>query len=62
MTYWTIAWGVALGLAGYNIVAAITDVIIGHYNTYKLNRVLDEMDWADWSDYDEPIKATRKKK
>ena len=59
MTYWTVAWGVALGLAGYNIAASIVDLIIGQYHTYKLHRILDDMDWLD---YDEPVKKTRKKK
>ena len=59
MTYWTVAWGVALGLAGYNIAASIVDLIIAQYHTYKLHRILDDM---DWSDYDEPVKSTRKKK
>jgi hypothetical protein len=59
MTYQTIAAGVVLGLAIYNIAAGIVDVVINQYHSYKLNRILDDM---DWSDYDEPVKKARKKK
>jgi hypothetical protein len=59
MTYQTVALGVVLGLAVYNIAAGIIEIMINQYHSYKLNRILDHM---DWSDYDEPVKATRKKK
>jgi hypothetical protein len=59
MTYQTVALGVVLGLAAYNIAAGIIEIMINQYHTYKLNRILDEM---DWSDFNEPVKATRKKK
>jgi hypothetical protein len=60
MTYWTVAWGVALGLAGYNIVASIIDLLIEQYHAYKLNRILDDMDWYE---YEPPaVKKPRKKK
>lgn len=59
MTYQTVAVGVVLGLAVYNIAAGIIDTLINQYHSFKLNRILDEM---DWSDFDEPVKATRKKK
>ena len=62
MTYQTIAVGVVLGLAIYNIAAGIVDIALTKYHTYKLNRILDDMDWANWSDYDEPVKKPRKKK
>jgi hypothetical protein len=59
MTYQTVALGVVLGLAAYNIAAGIIEIMINQYHSYKLNRILDEM---DWSDFNEPVKATRKKK
>lgn len=59
MTYQTIAAGVVFGLAIYNVAAALINLIINQYHSYKLNRILDDM---DWSDFDEPVKATRKKK
>jgi len=59
MTYQTIAAGVVLGLAIYNIAAGIVDVVINQYHSYKLNRILNDMDWLD---YDEPVKKARKKK
>ncbi len=59
MTYQTVALGVVLGLAAYNIAAGIIEIMINQYHSYKLNRILDDM---DWSDFDEPVKATRKKK
>jgi hypothetical protein len=59
MTYQTVALGVVLGLAAYNIAAGIIEIMINQYHSYKLNRILDEM---DWSDFDKPVKATRKKK
>ena len=59
MTYQTVALGVVLGLAVYNIAAGIIEIMINQYHSYKLNRILDH---TDWSDYDEPVKATRKKK
>ena len=59
MTYWTVAWGVALGLAGYNLVDTLIGVVMNQYNTYKLNRVLDEMDWYK---FDEPVKKKTTKK
>jgi hypothetical protein len=59
MTYQTVALGVVLGLAAYNIAAGIIEIMINQYHNYKLNRILEEM---DWSYFDEPVKATRKKK
>jgi large-conductance mechanosensitive channel len=59
MTYQTIAVGVVLGLAIYNIAAGIVDTLINQYHSYRLNRILNDM---DWSDYDEPVKKPRKKK
>jgi hypothetical protein len=59
MTYQTVALGVVLGLAVYNIAAGIIEIMINQYHSYKLNRILDHM---DWSDYDEPVKKPRKKK
>lgn len=59
MTYWTVAWGVALGLAGYNLVDTLIGVVMNQYNTYRLNRVLDEMDWYK---FDEPVKKKTTKK
>lgn len=59
MTYWTVAWGVALGLAGYNIAASIVDLIIAQYHTYKLHRILDDIDWYE---FDEPVKKKTTKK
>ena len=59
MTYQTVAVGVVLGLAVYNIAAGIIDILINQYHSFKLNRILDEM---DWSDFDKPVKSARKKK
>jgi len=59
MTYQTIAVGVVLGLAIYNIAAGIVDTLINQYHSFKLSRILNDM---DWSDYDEPINKPRKKK
>ena len=59
MNYQTIAVGVALGLAVYNIAAGIVDALINQYHSFKLNRILNDM---DWSDYDEPVNKSRKKK
>lgn len=59
MTYQTVAVGVVLGLAVYNFAAGILDIALTKYHTYKLNRILDDM---DWSDYDEPVSKPRKKK
>jgi len=59
MTYQTIAVGVALGLAIYNIAAGIVDFAVTKYHIYKWNHVLDNV---EWSDYDEPVKKPRKKK
>ena len=58
MTYQTIAVGVVLGLAVYNIAAGIVDTLINQYHSFKLNRILDDM---DWSDYDEPVIKRKKK-
>jgi hypothetical protein len=58
MTYQTIALGVVLGLAVYNIAAGIIDILVNQYHSFKLNRILDEM---DWSDYDEPVNKRKKK-
>lgn len=58
MTYQTIAVGVVLGLAIYNIAAGIIDTFINQYHSFKLNRILDDM---DWSDYDEPVSKRKKK-
>jgi uncharacterized membrane protein YhiD involved in acid resistance len=62
MTYQTIAVGVVLGLAIYNIAATILDIALTKYHTSKLNRILDNMDYDNWSDYDEPVTKSRKKK
>ena len=62
MTYQTIAVGVVLGLAIYNIAAGILDIALTKYHTSRLNRILDNMDYDNWSDYDEPVKKPRKKK
>ena len=59
MTYQTIAIGVVLGLAVYNIAAGIVDALINQYHSFKLSRILNDM---DWSDYDEPVSKPRKKK
>ena len=60
MTYQTIAVGVVLGLAIYNIAAGIIDIALTKYHTYKLNRILDDMDWYE---YEPPaVKKPRKKK
>jgi large-conductance mechanosensitive channel len=59
MTYQTIAVGVVLGLAIYNIAAGIVDTLINQYHSFKLSRILNDM---DWSDYDEPVSKPRKKK
>lgn len=59
MTYQTIAIGVVLGLAIYNIATGILDALINQYHSYKLNRILEDM---DWSDFDEPVKNNRKSK
>jgi len=59
MTYQTIAVGVVLGLAVYNIAAGIVDTLINQYHSFKLSRILNDM---DWSDYDEPVSKPRKKK
>lgn len=59
MTYQTIAVGVVLGLAIYNIAAGILGFAITKYHMYKWNNWFDNMDWLD---YDEPVKSTRKKK
>lgn len=58
MTYQTIALGVVLGLAVYNIAAGIVDILVNQYHSFKLNRILDEI---DWSDYDEPVSKRKKK-
>ena len=60
MTYQTIALGVVLGLAVYNIAAGILDLALNKYQTFKLERVLDNMDWYE---YEPPaVKKPRKKK
>jgi len=60
MTYQTIAVGVVLGLAIYNIAAGILDIALNKYHTFKLERVLDSMDWYE---YEPPaVKKPRKKK
>jgi hypothetical protein len=49
-----------LGLAIYNIAAGIIDIALTKYHTYKLNRILDDMDWYE---YEPPaVKKPRKKK
>ena len=58
MNYQTIALGVVLGLAIYNIAAGIVDTLINQYHSFKLNRILDDM---DWSDYDKPVSKRKKK-
>ena len=58
MTYQTIALGVVLGLAVYNIAAGIIDILVNQYHSFKLNRILDDM---DWSDYDKPVSKRKKK-
>lgn len=47
MTYQTVALGVVLGLAAYNIAAGILDLALNKYQTFKLERVLDRMDWYE---------------
>jgi hypothetical protein len=59
MTYQTVAVGVVLGLAVYNFAAGILDIALTKYHTYKLNRILDDMDWYE---VNEPVKKPRKKK
>jgi|FLOH01.1.fsa_nt_gi hypothetical protein len=60
MTYQTIAVGVVLGLAIYNIAAGILDLALNKYHTFKLERVLSEMDWYEFDE--EVVKKPRKKK